>query len=171
MTICTELCKNIPAKFQKSPSKFSAVHPKIALWRNISASHSQNLAGMGECGLIILEVNMISVERPALLLVVQMIEQPGTVESKLERVLLLRFPLQMFTRTFCGISGGPFCCQTGPSFAAGFVSSGLSSCQAKQGKNTKQNKSQLHEVSGSRSRYALSSLEERERGASRESML
>ena len=38
--------KNIPTKFRESPSKFSAVHPKIALWRNISTSHSRNLAGM-----------------------------------------------------------------------------------------------------------------------------
>ena len=42
----TELCKNIPAKLQKSLSKCSAAHPKPALCRNISASHSRNLAGM-----------------------------------------------------------------------------------------------------------------------------
>ena len=43
---CTEMCKNIPAKFRESTSKCSAVHPKKALWRNISASHSQNLSRM-----------------------------------------------------------------------------------------------------------------------------
>ena len=43
----TELCKNIPAKFQESPSKCPpAANPKIALWLNISASHSQNLTGI-----------------------------------------------------------------------------------------------------------------------------
>ena len=36
----TELCKNFP------PSKCSASHPKNTLWRIISASHSQNQAGM-----------------------------------------------------------------------------------------------------------------------------
>ena len=49
LVICphtTELCKNTPAKFLESHSKCSAEHPKIALWRNISASHSQNLAWM-----------------------------------------------------------------------------------------------------------------------------
>ena len=34
------------AKFRDSSSKCSAAHPKTALWRNISASHSQNLTGM-----------------------------------------------------------------------------------------------------------------------------
>ena len=34
--LVTELCKNIPPKFWESPSKCSAVQPKIALWRNIS---------------------------------------------------------------------------------------------------------------------------------------
>ena len=43
---CTGLCKNIPAKFRESPSKCSAAHPRNALWRNISASHSPNLARM-----------------------------------------------------------------------------------------------------------------------------
>ena len=43
-SIATELCKNIPAKFQESLSKCSAAHPKNALGRNISASLSQNLA-------------------------------------------------------------------------------------------------------------------------------
>ena len=33
---CTELRKNIPAKFRELPSKRSAAHPKNALWRNIS---------------------------------------------------------------------------------------------------------------------------------------
>ena len=42
----TELCNNIPAKFRESPSKSSAFHPKTALWHNILASHTQNLAGM-----------------------------------------------------------------------------------------------------------------------------
>ena len=32
------------AKFPDSPSKCSAQHPKIALWRNIPGNHSQNLA-------------------------------------------------------------------------------------------------------------------------------
>ena len=41
----TELCKNIPAKFRESPTKCSAPHPKNALWRNITASHSLNLPG------------------------------------------------------------------------------------------------------------------------------
>ena len=41
-----ELCKNITAKFRESPSNYSAAHPKNALWRNISASHSRDLAGM-----------------------------------------------------------------------------------------------------------------------------
>ena len=45
-TICTELCKNIPAKFQKSPSKCSAPYPQNALRRNISASYSRNLVGV-----------------------------------------------------------------------------------------------------------------------------
>ena len=45
-TISTELCKNIRAKFRESPSKCSAGQPKNALWCNISASHSRNLAGM-----------------------------------------------------------------------------------------------------------------------------
>ena len=44
--VCTELCKNIPAKFRESPSKYSAAHPKNALWRNISAIHSRNLEGI-----------------------------------------------------------------------------------------------------------------------------
>ena len=43
---CTELCKNIPAMLRESPSKSYAAHPKNALWRNISASHSQTLAGL-----------------------------------------------------------------------------------------------------------------------------
>ena len=43
---CAELCKNIPTKFRESLSKCSAAHPKIALWHNISASYSPNLAGM-----------------------------------------------------------------------------------------------------------------------------
>ena len=42
----TELCKNIPASFQQSPSKCSAAQPIKALWRNISVNRSQNLAGM-----------------------------------------------------------------------------------------------------------------------------
>ena len=42
----TELCKNIPDKFRESLSKCSADHLKISVWRNISASDSQNLAGM-----------------------------------------------------------------------------------------------------------------------------
>ena len=42
----TKLCKNIPAKFCESLSKCSAAHPKIALWSNISACHSQNPSGM-----------------------------------------------------------------------------------------------------------------------------
>ena len=42
----TGLCKNIPAKFWESLSKCSAAHHKNALWRNISANRSQNLAGM-----------------------------------------------------------------------------------------------------------------------------
>ena len=36
----------MPAKFRESLAKYSAAHPKIALWRNISASHYQNLAAM-----------------------------------------------------------------------------------------------------------------------------
>ena len=40
LQVCTELCNNIPAKFRESPSKCSAAHPKNALRRNISASHS-----------------------------------------------------------------------------------------------------------------------------------
>ena len=44
--IYTELCKNIPAKFRELLSKCSAAHPIIALGRDISASHSQDLAGM-----------------------------------------------------------------------------------------------------------------------------
>ena len=40
----TELCKNIHAKFRESLSKCS--HPIVALWHNITASHSQNLAGI-----------------------------------------------------------------------------------------------------------------------------
>ena len=39
----TELCKNVPAKFE-SPSKCSAAHPKNALRQNISACHSLNQA-------------------------------------------------------------------------------------------------------------------------------
>ena len=42
----TELRKNIPVEFQESLSKCSAAHPKYALWRNISASQSRNLARM-----------------------------------------------------------------------------------------------------------------------------
>ena len=42
----TELCKNIPDKFRESLSKCSADHLKISVWRNISASDSQNLAGI-----------------------------------------------------------------------------------------------------------------------------
>ena len=38
--------KNSHAKFGESLSKCSTVHPKIAPWHNISASHSGNLAGM-----------------------------------------------------------------------------------------------------------------------------
>ena len=45
-TCIYRLCKKIPAKFQESLSKCSAVHPKIALWRKFSASHSRSLAGM-----------------------------------------------------------------------------------------------------------------------------
>ena len=41
-----ELCKKFPDKVTESPSKFSAAHPKIAIRSKISASHSQNLAGM-----------------------------------------------------------------------------------------------------------------------------
>ena len=47
--IHTQLCWNIAAKFRpfrESLSKYSAAHPKKALWHNISASHSRNLAGM-----------------------------------------------------------------------------------------------------------------------------
>ena len=40
-----KLFKNIPTKFRESPSKCSAAHPKITLWRNIPASHSRNLVG------------------------------------------------------------------------------------------------------------------------------
>ena len=40
------MCKNILDKFRESLSKSSAAHPKNALWRNFSASHSINLAGM-----------------------------------------------------------------------------------------------------------------------------
>ena len=43
---CTHLCKNIYVKLGESSSKCSAVHPKNALWSNISARHSQNLAAM-----------------------------------------------------------------------------------------------------------------------------
>ena len=44
---CIQSCvKNIPAKFQESPSKCSVAHPKNTLWHNISASPSRNLAGM-----------------------------------------------------------------------------------------------------------------------------
>ena len=42
--LCTELCRNIPAKFRESPAKCSARHPTNALWRNISANHAWNLA-------------------------------------------------------------------------------------------------------------------------------
>ena len=45
-SISKEVCKNIPAKFRESSSKCSEAHPKNALWCKISASHSQNLAGM-----------------------------------------------------------------------------------------------------------------------------
>ena len=45
-SVCTELCINIPSKFRESFSKYSATHPKYALPHNISASRSQNLAGM-----------------------------------------------------------------------------------------------------------------------------
>ena len=38
--------KKNPAKFRESTSKCSTAHLKIAQWLNISASHSQNLAGM-----------------------------------------------------------------------------------------------------------------------------
>ena len=40
----TGLCKDIPINFQKSLSKCSTAHPKIALWSNISSS--RNLDGM-----------------------------------------------------------------------------------------------------------------------------
>ena len=43
---CTELYENIPAKFWESLSRCIYAHPKIELPRNISASYSQNLAGM-----------------------------------------------------------------------------------------------------------------------------
>ena len=42
----TELCNNNPAKFREPPSKCSLAQPKNALFCNISASHSRNLAGM-----------------------------------------------------------------------------------------------------------------------------
>ena len=53
MTVCLclcstvpGLCKNFPAKFRESHTKCSAAHPRSAQWRNISASHSPNLAGL-----------------------------------------------------------------------------------------------------------------------------
>ena len=62
-------------------------------------------------------------------------------------MLLLCFPLQRPAHKFCGISGGLSCCQAGSSFAVGFVGP-VASLPAKPGNNTKQNKLQLHEISG-----------------------
>ena len=45
-TLSTDLCKNIPARFGESLLKCAASHPKNAKLRNVSASHSPNLAVM-----------------------------------------------------------------------------------------------------------------------------
>ena len=42
--VCTELCDNIPAKFEELVSKCSNAQSEIALLHYISASHSRNLA-------------------------------------------------------------------------------------------------------------------------------
>ena len=44
--LCTELCKNIPAKIRESLSKCFAAHPKYALRCNILVCHSRNPAEM-----------------------------------------------------------------------------------------------------------------------------
>ena len=46
VTVSTELWKNFHVKFWESLSKCSSAHPKISLWRNLSASLSRNLTGM-----------------------------------------------------------------------------------------------------------------------------